>query len=149
MPGGFGEVAVMSLHPGVVRTDIARYASKGIPTTTSALLAPVGRYALRSTEHGAATQLLLATADPLPSGNRGGYFKNCALSQSSVASMYIHAACALWEASEKATGATFSLASEQPTGSKVPTMPRTLSNGNIGVGYNTGDYGDNWKAAGA
>lgn len=71
----------MSLHPGVVRTELIREMSLGI-RIVNALLWPLRMIIMKSAKEGAQTTLYLAMerSDKLV---KGGYYSDCALAHSS------------------------------------------------------------------
>lgn len=117
-------LTALSLHPGVVRTDLARYVIDGrsepMDAGAFATLAPPQRAVLglvakftKSVEEGAATQVFLAAgADSSDDGwgygeNGGTYWSDVHPARESGAAQRLDLARALWAESERLTGCTF------------------------------------------
>jgi NAD(P)-dependent dehydrogenase (short-subunit alcohol dehydrogenase family) len=87
-------VTVNALHPGVVRTDLWRYASGPLKA-----LVWLTRPFYRTPEKGAATSIHLATSREVE-GISGRYFVDCREAKPAQAALDHDAARLLWEASE-------------------------------------------------
>ena len=90
-------VTVNALHPGVVRTNIAR----AVPVPLNLLVKLVGLFLL-SPEKGAETTLELATSPSLE-GATGGYYVKKSLVESSAESRDAAVAKRLWDLSAEMT----------------------------------------------
>lgn len=87
-----------SLHPGVVRTQLAEEAGWAMK-----LFYWIGKPFMRSPESGAATTIYLSTSDDL-SSKSGKYFKNKKVTNPSAIAYDDETTAQLWDQSEKLTG---------------------------------------------
>jgi len=93
-------VVAHSLHPGIVRTELARDQSWPMKIVGLAMLP-----ALKSPQRGAATSVYAATAPEL-AARGGGYFADCAPARAGARAEDRELAARLWSHSEELTGAT-------------------------------------------
>jgi NAD(P)-dependent dehydrogenase (short-subunit alcohol dehydrogenase family) len=91
-------VTATCLHPGFVRTSIARDMG-AIPRSLFGLMSPF----IRSPQKGAQTLVYLATS-PQVQGASGGYYFDCKLTQPSPAAEDDQAAEQLWQVSKQLVG---------------------------------------------
>jgi len=90
-------VTVNALHPGSVRTELARHSSI---IQYATFLFPVF---IKTPRSGAQTSIMLAV-DPTLESVTGKYFADCAITQESKDARSDETAAWLWEASERITG---------------------------------------------
>jgi hypothetical protein len=100
-------VTAVSLHPGVVRTELTRYI--GIPKPLFVALALPGWYFTRSAEQGAQTQIYLSASTRITPADGGKYFVDSAPAQTTAEGQNMQLAAGLWELSEKLTAQRFKL----------------------------------------
>ncbi|MEL7832583.1 SDR family oxidoreductase [Fodinibius sp. Rm-B-1B1-1] len=91
-------IAAYSLHPGVVRTQLAEEAGWAMK-----LFYWIGKPFMRSPKSGAETTIYLATSNDLSSKN-GKYFKNKKVTKPSAIAYDNEITAQLWDRSEKLTG---------------------------------------------
>lgn len=104
--GQFGVTAV-SLHPGLVRTDIFRdYKGLSLKAIVMTLVLPIFWLTSKSSRAGAQTTIHCAVDSSIPSHN-GKYFSDCHVARCSSASKDEKSAERLWEISEKFTGFSY------------------------------------------
>jgi NAD(P)-dependent dehydrogenase (short-subunit alcohol dehydrogenase family) len=111
-----------SLHPGAVRTDLARYLTgednfvsmmdtESLPLTSYLSLKTLPlllmAYFTKSVERGATTQIWLASGQGDDVLKGGEYLFNCKVTKTAAAASDSEKARQLWEISEKMSGVTF------------------------------------------
>merc|ERR1711924_479893 len=96
----------MSIHPGGVRTELARYFIDDIPKPVLPLLAPVAFFT-KSVEDGASTQIYCAADPALQATGGGKYFDNCKEAPQNPVAQDEAVAKRLWSISEELTGVKF------------------------------------------
>jgi retinol dehydrogenase-12 len=96
---GVQGVTVNSLHPGYVRTELARY----LPLLQRLPVVLLSYVAGKSSEEGAQTSLYCALSEDLE-GVSGKYFSDCRMKQPSRTARDEKIARHLWEISERITG---------------------------------------------
>ena len=112
------DYTVVSLHPGVVATDLGRYLvgekkfnrmkTEGMTLKESILFGLLNKFT-KTVEDGASTQIF-AAADPSMPQNKGAYLKDCTVVSRLQASAEDPAnAAQLWKASEEMTHVKFEL----------------------------------------
>ena len=96
--GRSGQRMAYAIHPGVIRTNLARY----IPDEeVEPMYAQIQkRVALKSIAQGAATQVMVATASTAP-GENGAYFQDCSVSSTHRNAQDVVMADRLWGATEE------------------------------------------------
>lgn len=105
---GDAGITSVSLHPGGVRTDIAReYTSKrNWLWVLYMIFYPILYLMTKDCRQGAQTTIYCAIDDEVPNHN-GKYFSDCAVAKCSPQSQDQNSAKRLWEISEKLTGVSF------------------------------------------
>jgi len=91
-------VTANSLHPGVVRTELARHT-----IFSSAIFSPLQWYAFKTPEQGAQTTIYCAVAEEMK-GVSGKYLADCAIKEPSKGAQDDDAARKLWDLSLELVG---------------------------------------------
>lgn len=123
-PGGYQNFKAFSLHPGAVRTDLARYLTgeddfvsmmdtESIPITSYLSLKTlpllIMSYFTKSVDRGATTQIWLASGQGDDILKGGEYLFNCKVTKTASAAMDSEKAKQLWQISEKMSGVEFNI----------------------------------------
>ncbi|CAH1791846.1 unnamed protein product, partial [Owenia fusiformis] len=96
-------VTAVSLHPGVVATELLRYAPYVNNPIVQTILWPIGYIMVKTSAQGAQTTICCALQDDIPNLS-GSYFSDCAVKETSVAAQNDGDAKKLWDLSLKWTG---------------------------------------------
>ncbi|MEM7371970.1 MAG: SDR family NAD(P)-dependent oxidoreductase [Bacteroidota bacterium] len=94
-------VVTSSLHPGIIRTELARHMFKDVNRLLYLFLVPVAYLALKSPTEGAQTSIYLAVK-PNPREDDGKYFADCKETPCTAAAKDKTDAARLWLVSEEA-----------------------------------------------
>jgi WW domain-containing oxidoreductase len=92
-------VAVNSLHPGVIQTNLGRHIPKWLALPLALVFIPMSK----NVQQGAATSVLLA-AHPAYAGVKGKYLSDCQPVEPSAHARNADLAEQLWKVSEELTG---------------------------------------------